>query len=129
MSVLDRISPYEAHLPPSERTWARVVRVGGWDVLELRDPNSGQGSDPSSKPRHQYAVSMGVLYARRLPPAPLSVTDDEMPWVDDPLAARSPGRRPPSWSLSSRGGTRRTPRASQPGTAPRPPEAGRPRCR
>jgi hypothetical protein len=31
---------------------------------------------------------MGVLYARRLPPAPLSVTDDEMPWVDDPLAAR-----------------------------------------
>ncbi len=86
-SVLDRISPDEADLPPSARTWARLIRLpGGWPALELRDPNSGQGSDPAERPRHQYLVSplRPRLFSRRLPAAPLDQPQDEARWADEP---------------------------------------------
>lgn len=82
-TALDRLSPTEAHLPPSLRAWARVVdgaRLGL--ALELRDPNDGVGFEPSTKSRHQYVVGRGYLWRRRLPPAPLDAIDDESPWLD-----------------------------------------------
>ena len=60
--ILDMISPDEADLLPSARTWARIVRPFGWPILELRDPNSGQSPDPETKPRHQYMVARNVLW-------------------------------------------------------------------
>lgn len=90
IDILDRISPDEAHLSPSARTWARLIRAPsvGDDVLELRDLNDGQGWDPAEKARHQYAIARGVLWARRLPPAPLDTPEDETAWIDDPGAGR-----------------------------------------
>lgn len=84
LTILDRICPDEAHLPPSARTWARIIRTPHhYDVLELRDPNSGQNSDPAAKPRHQYVVARERLWSRRLPPAPLASPEDETPCADD----------------------------------------------
>lgn len=48
--------------------WCRIVQIEGTPVLELRDPDSGPGGDPETKPRHQYRVIRGVLFSRRLPP-------------------------------------------------------------
>src|SRR3990167_6367997 len=90
--LLDRIAPDESHLPPAARTWARIISLpGGWDALELRDPNSGQDPDPASNPRHQYVVARERLWERRLPPAPLDQPADETLWLDsdDPGATRS----------------------------------------
>lgn len=56
-------------------TWARIIEH---DVLELRDPNSGQNLDPETKPRHQYRIEYWLLLRRVLPPA--SVGDR---WADD----------------------------------------------
>jgi len=97
IAILDRLSPGESHLPPSRRTWARIVdlQTVPTTVLELRDPNDGQDPDPASKARHQYAVARGLLWRRRLPPAPLDEPCDETPWADAPVIA---GRRqPPAW--------------------------------
>lgn len=85
IGILDQLSPDEADLPPSARTWARVIAPNGLPVLELRDPNSGLDPDPASKPRCQYLVTHGVLWTRRLPPAPLEDVHDETPWVDTPF--------------------------------------------
>jgi hypothetical protein len=87
---LDLLSPDEAHLAPPCRTWARTIRIPTtpYDVLELRDPCDGQGADPATRARHQYQVARGLLWRRRLPPAPLDEPEDETPWVDDPHAAR-----------------------------------------
>jgi len=85
LETLDRICPDESDLPPSARSWARIIRLpGGWDALELRDPNSGQSQDPARKPRHQYLVARDRLWSRRLPPAPLEATTDEARWRDEP---------------------------------------------
>lgn len=47
-------------------TWARIHDDG---VLEMRDPNDAQSSDPADKPRHQYRVTAeGDIVKRRLPP-------------------------------------------------------------
>lgn len=88
MNLLDRITPGEAHLPPSARTWARELHLHyGGPVLEIRDPNDCRG-DPALCARHQYLVGeSGHLFARRLPPAPLDMPDDETPWADDPAAS------------------------------------------
>lgn len=87
MDILDRISPDEAHLPPSQRTWARVLIIQTFDCLELRDPNDGIG-DPETCSRYQYVVARGELLTRRLPPAPLADHEDERPWSDNPSASR-----------------------------------------
>ena len=46
-------------------TWTRVHDDG---MLELRDPNSGQSSNPADKPRHQYRLADGYFVSRCLPP-------------------------------------------------------------
>lgn len=99
-AILDRITPAEAHLPPSARTWARLIRLpGGWPCLELRDPNDGLGGDPATKTRHQYLVRRDRLWHRALPPAPLDQADDESPWRDE-----DPDRRTMSaWTLVAPG--------------------------
>jgi len=84
--IIDRISPDERHLPPSARTWARMIDSPLGEVLELRDPNHGRGV-AADAPRHQYLVARGVLWSRTLPPAPLDRHDDETPWADDPTAS------------------------------------------
>ncbi|MDD9940783.1 MAG: hypothetical protein OXU20_06955 [Myxococcales bacterium] len=78
LTILDRISPDEIHLPPSARTWARLISIPSCSsgILELRDPNSGQSSDPATKPRHQYLVARERLWRRVLLPAALDATDD-----------------------------------------------------
>jgi hypothetical protein len=102
-SVLDRISPDEIGLPPSARSWARIIRLpGGWETLELRDPNSGQGSDPAAKPRHQYLVQRDRLWSRRLPPAPLDDEHDESRWRDEPQGIVDP-RTTSAWQLVAPG--------------------------
>lgn len=78
IDILDRICPDEADLPPSARTWARIVPIlGGVDALELRDPNDGL-ADPAQCARYQYMISplardvtSAHLWRRRLPPAPI----------------------------------------------------------
>jgi hypothetical protein len=84
---LDRFEPDS---PPSLR-YNGIVPFGARDLLELRDPNSGQGGGPDDKPRHQYLVADGVLWTRRLPPA--SVGDE---WRDlpGPWEAWTPGLVP-----------------------------------
>lgn len=85
--ALDSISPYEADLPPSARTWARIIRTQELlDVLEMRNPNDGSG-DPADCARHQYVAAGGTVFSRRLPPAPLDQPEDETPWRDDPSAS------------------------------------------
>lgn len=102
-AILDRICPDEADLPPSTRTWARLIRLlGGWSALELRDPNSGQDPDPSSKPRHQYLVRRDRLWSRRLPPAPLNAEQDESRWLDEPQDRIAP-RTASAWQLVAPG--------------------------
>lgn len=83
-SIIDRICPDEAHLPPSTRTWARIVRIPSCcdPILELRDPNSGVDADPATKPRHQYLVARERLWRRVLPPAPLDAVCDGDSWED-----------------------------------------------
>ena len=89
LDILDRICPDEAGLPPSERTWARMVRLlGGFEALELRDPNDGQGADPATKTRHQYLIHDGHLWVRHLPPAPLDQARDEAQRLYGPDASR-----------------------------------------
>lgn len=101
---LDRLSPRECHLPPSDRTWARVLSLSTvpGPVLEMRDPNSGQDPDPAAKPRHQYLVARNRLWSRRLPPAPLDLPEDESPWRDGParwmLAEVSPSSPITEWA-------------------------------
>lgn len=91
--VLDRLCPDEKNTPPSARTWAREIRLGcGLIALELRDPNSGQGSDPEEKPRHQYLVARKLIWRRVLRPAPLDEPLDETPYIGD--------SRPPRWELA-----------------------------
>lgn len=69
--IINMITPSESHLPPSRRTWARLIRLeGGFEALELRDPNHGTG-DPQGSPRHQYMVHRKRLWRRILPPKPL----------------------------------------------------------
>lgn len=51
-----------------EGDWIRILEVAGVRVLEMRDPNSGQGGGPETKPRHQYRVHRGMLQTRCLPP-------------------------------------------------------------
>lgn len=60
-------------------TWARILPDG---TLELRDPNSGVGSDPETKPRHQYRVEHWLLLRRVLPA--VSVGDR---WLGDEIDA------------------------------------------
>jgi len=91
-SVLDRLSPDEAHLPPGVRTWARELR-DGYGVLEMRDPNDGLGG-PAGASRYQYTIGRGYAWRRVLPPAPLEPThhlgDDSVawePWVPTGLVA------------------------------------------
>jgi hypothetical protein len=64
--ILDRLEP---ETPPSRR-YHRLVYVGSGSatVLEMRDPNSGQGGGPESRPRHQYLRAGGVVWTRTLPP-------------------------------------------------------------
>lgn len=71
--LLDLLSPGEAHLPPSQRTWARVL---AGMILELRDPNDGTG-DPDLATRYQYRVARGYAWRRLLAPMALSVPHDE----------------------------------------------------
>lgn len=81
---LDLLAPDEAHLPPSMRTWARIIHLApqgyGPTVLELRDHNDGQDPDPARKTRYQYLVGRGYVWRRMLPPAPLDQPMDESPW-------------------------------------------------
>lgn len=42
--------------------------AGPFRVLEMRDPNSGIGWNPNTKPRHQYALLEAGPVARTLPP-------------------------------------------------------------
>lgn len=51
--------------PQLDGAYARILG----DVLEMRDPNDGQSSDPADKSRYQYAYFSGRLHSRRLPPA------------------------------------------------------------
>lgn len=44
--------------------WTRVLDDG---TIELRDPNSGQGSDPRRKPRVQYRITDAGCERRHLP--------------------------------------------------------------
>lgn len=82
--ILDRLSPDEAHLPPSARTWARIIVLyAGHDVLEMRDPNDGQDPDPDRKTRYQYLIARDRLWSRRLPPAPLAHPDADGRWMGD----------------------------------------------
>lgn len=71
--ILERLEPETI---PSQR-YNRIVPVDAVDVLELRDPNSGQDPDPASKPRHQYVRHGVVVWRRVLPPE--SVGDA---WID-----------------------------------------------
>lgn len=73
ISILDT---WEPDTLPSQR-YNRIVSVGKGHVLELRDPNSGQGGGPKDMPRHQYARAGGHLWTRRLPP---ETVGDE--WID-----------------------------------------------
>lgn len=57
--------------------WTRLLADG---TLELRDPNSGLGADPDTKPRHQYRVEHWLLLRRVLPPA-----DGTAPWWEPVL--------------------------------------------
>lgn len=92
---LNAISPDESHLPPSRRTWARLVQLGAAEVMELRDPNDGQGTDPQAKSRHQYVRAGGSLWRRRLPP---ETVGDE--WIDAPGPVPwDPMERPPDGPL------------------------------
>lgn len=73
--ALDRMEP---DTPPSER-YSRLVDVGRARVLELRDPNEGQGGGPAAKTRHQYVRAGGLLWRRRLPPESMGEE-----WMDQP---------------------------------------------
>lgn len=89
LAVLAALSPDERALPPSMRRWARLIQPNyGPECLELRDRNSGLGTDPAARPRHQYLVARGYLWTRSLPAAPLDQPDDETPWTDDATASR-----------------------------------------
>lgn len=94
IDILDQMSPDETHLPPSARTWARIVS----GCLELRDPNSGQDPDPARKARDQYLIERSRLWTRRLPPAPLDAPTDESRWSDEPADEYQP-RTTSAWRL------------------------------
>lgn len=53
--------------PQLDGVWCRLFASDGLEILEMRDPNDGQGFDPSEKTRYQYAVIDGRLVSRRLP--------------------------------------------------------------
>lgn len=65
------------------------ARLIGRAILECRDPNDGQSSDPHSKSRHQYTLVNGVLVSRVLPPESVG---DRWRGADGRLE-----RRPPAW--------------------------------
>lgn len=44
------------------------VVTGPLQVLEMRDPDTGVGSDDKAKPRHQYVLSRLGIFSRCLPP-------------------------------------------------------------
>jgi hypothetical protein len=44
------------------------IVAGPLRVLETRDPNSGLGSDDTSKPRWQYVATEAGILSRHLPP-------------------------------------------------------------
>lgn len=92
----------EQDLPPSMRVWTRIVRVDAAHVLELRDPNDGQGSDPATKSRYQYLWAGGRLWRRHLPPAPLDLAASDTShdaWADAGMPAWEPCDR--SWQPRS----------------------------
>lgn len=62
----------------TDGVWVRLLDN---DTLEVRDPNSGQSSEPESKPRHQYRVSGWLLLRRVVQP---SAAGDR--WQDDGIA-------------------------------------------
>lgn len=90
IDLIRALSPEDADRPPSRGRWVRALPWSPrrpWEVVEIRDPNEGTGTDPSLRSRHQYMVAAGTAWSRRLPPAPLSKPDDESPWADDPHAS------------------------------------------
>jgi len=64
--TLYELARYEPDTIPSER-FNRLVRVEAAEVLEMRDPNEGQGGGPETKSRHQYVRAGGMIWRRRLP--------------------------------------------------------------
>ncbi|MGH8519852.1 MAG: hypothetical protein ACREU9_00100 [Gammaproteobacteria bacterium] len=72
-------------------TWARILDDG---ILEMRDVNDGQSSDPGGKCRHQYRVNDGYIEKRWLPPE--SVGDA---WRDTGIPEWEPARTPPDDDL------------------------------
>jgi hypothetical protein len=62
--------------------WTQILDDG---TLEMRDHNSGQGSDPRTKPRFQYRYHGGVMQRRHLPPETVGdqwIDSDEHEWAD-----------------------------------------------
>ncbi len=73
-------------------TFARLIRPS---ILEYRDPNDGQTSDPAAKSRHQYTVVNATIYKRHLPP---EAHGDAWRGQRRPPAWESIGHWPP-WDL------------------------------
>jgi len=90
--ALDHMEP---ETPPSQR-YNRIVRIEAADVLELRDPNDGQGGGPADKCRHQYVLGGGQLWRRRLPP---ETVGDEWRDVPGPVRWERMEQRPPAGSV------------------------------
>jgi hypothetical protein len=62
--------------PSVDDVWCHIYQD---NVLEIRDPNSGVGADPVTKPRHQYKLLDDWLVVHRVLP-PTSVGER---WADD----------------------------------------------
>ena len=77
---LARLEPGAADIPPSMRYHRIILIDTGAPILEMRDPNDGQGSGPATKSRHQYLLAGGLLYTRHLPPAPETWSPDADTW-------------------------------------------------
>lgn len=70
------------------------ARLIGRAILEYRDPNDGQSSDPDQKSRHQYTLVNGVLLSRHLPP--VAVGDA---WIDTGVPSWEQIQVPTNWTL------------------------------
>lgn len=73
--------------PELDGAWNRLI---GSSIIESRDPNDGQSSDPRDKSRHQYTLVNGILLARVLPPESVGER-----WRDP--ATGKFQRRAPAW--------------------------------